>query len=198
MNEKMERRAFDLTGVEVRSDENKNIITGYAAEFDKLSVPLWGFREKIRKGAFQKSLETNTVKALWNHDTNLVLGSSKNGTLKLWEDDRGLRFELEPPNTTWGKDAMESIRRGDVDGVSFGFEVEKEEWDTTDPNSTIRTLVEVQLHEISPTPFPAYPQTSVGVRSARQVFEEFQSEQVPSSKYDLDIEIKKLKLLEVE
>ncbi|MGG1483494.1 HK97 family phage prohead protease [Peribacillus castrilensis] len=198
MNEKMERRAFDLTQVEVRSDENKNIIAGYAAEFEKLSVLLWGFREKIRKGAFQKSLETNTIKALWNHDTNLVLGSSKNGTLNLWEDDRGLRFELEPPNTTWGKDAMESIRRGDVDGVSFGFEVKTEEWDTTDPNNNIRTLVEVELHEISPTPFPAYPQTSVGVRSAKQVFEEFRSTQAPPSKYNLELEQKKLNLLEVE
>lgn len=167
---KIEKRSFNLTEVEVRNEDDKPKITGYAAEFEKLSHPLWGFREKIRKGTFQRSISdpNANIKALWNHNTDFVLGSTRNGSLKLWEDDRGLKFELEPPNTQWGKDALESIRRGDVDGVSFGFAVKTDEWDETE-EGTIRTLIDVDLYEISPTPFPAYPQTSV---SARSIFNE--------------------------
>ncbi|WP_158738632.1 HK97 family phage prohead protease [Alteribacillus sp. YIM 98480] len=160
-----ERRSFDLTKVEVREEGDKKKVRGYAAEFEKLSVRLWGFREKIRKGAFEKSLREGTVKALWNHNTDMVLGSTKNSTLSLWEDDRGLAFELEMPDTSWGRDALSSIERGDVDGVSFGFEVVADEWDHNNPDEAIRTLIDVRLHEISPTPFPAYPQTSVSARS---------------------------------
>ncbi|BCJ86459.1 HK97 family phage prohead protease [Effusibacillus dendaii] len=170
---KIERREIPISDVEVRTTEGQNtVISGYAARFDKLSVPLWGFREQIRKGAFENSVRNNNVKALWNHNSDIPLGSTKNGTLKLQEDDQGLRFELELPESNWGQFAAEAIRRGDVEGVSFGFQVKKDEWDKSDPKNVIRTLVEVDLIEISPTPFPAYPQTSVGVRSLQEVFEE--------------------------
>ncbi|MFD2704077.1 HK97 family phage prohead protease [Salibacterium lacus] len=163
--EKLEERSFDMTRVETREEDGKNIVAGYAAEFEKMSVPIFGFREKIKRGAFSKSLSDNTVKALWNHNTDMVLGSTKTGTLRLNEDERGLAFELDMPDTSWGRDAFSSIKRGDVDGVSFGFRVIQDEWDHSDPDEAIRTLVEVQLHEISPTGFPAYPQTSVSARS---------------------------------
>lgn len=163
---KLERRNYPITDMEVRSEEGKpTILRGYAAVFEKLSVPLYGFREKIRKGAFAKSLEKNNIKALWNHNSDYPLGSTKAGTLKLEEDDRGLRFELELPDNSWGRDAAIAVKRRDVDGVSFGFNVEKEEWDNSNPKDVIRTLVEVNLIEISPTPFPAYPATSVSARS---------------------------------
>src|SRR5690606_18413162 len=172
---KIERRQYEMTDLEIRTDgEGKPVkIAGYAARFDKLSVPLYGCSERNRKGAFTKSLQRNNVKALWNHNSDFPLGSMKNGTLKLEEDDKGLRFELELPDTTWGRDAAESIRRGDTDGMSFGFEVVKDEWDNSDPKNVIRTLVEVNLIEISPTPFPAYPSTSVSVRTAEEVYAEF-------------------------
>jgi len=163
---KLERRNFPIEDMEVRSEEGKpTILRGYAAVFEKLSVPLFGFREKIRKGAFAKSLEKNNIKALWNHNSDFPLGSTKGGTLKLEEDDKGLRFELELPDNSWGRDAEIAVRRKDVDGVSFGFNVNKDEWDRSNEKGPIRTLVDVNLIEISPTPFPAYPATSVNARS---------------------------------
>ena len=170
---KKEVRTIEIENLEIRSgEEGKTTIAGYAARFEKLSVPLWGFREKIRAGAFSGSL-TNNIKALWNHNSDLVLGSTKGGSLVLEEDEKGLRFELDLPDTTWGRDAAESIRRKDVDGVSFGFRTKRDEWDETNPKDVVRTLIDVELLEISPTPFPAYPSTNVGVRSTEDVFNEF-------------------------
>ncbi len=172
---KFEQRTFAISNIEVRAEENMPpVVAGDVVMFEQLSVPLWGFREKVRKGAFEKSLRKAVVKALWNHNSDLVLGSTKNRTLKLWEDDLALRFELELPDTTWGRDAAKSIDRGDVDGVSFGFEVVRDEWDYDDPSDVIRTLIEVNLYEISPTPFPAYPDSSVDMRSAKRAYENFQ------------------------
>lgn len=163
---KIERRHYPIEDMEVRSEEGKpTILRGYAAVFEKLSVPLFGFREKIRKGAFAESLRRNNIKALWNHNSDFPLGSTKGGTLKLEEDDKGLRFELELPDNSWGRDAEIAVRRKDVDGVSFGFSVNKDEWDRSNEKEPIRTLVDVNLIEISPTPFPAYPATSVNARS---------------------------------
>lgn len=163
---KIERRNFPIEDMEVRSEEGKpTILRGYAAVFEKLSVPLYGFREKIRAGAFAQSLEKNNIKALWNHNADFPLGSTKGGTLKLEEDEKGLRFELELPDNSWGRDAAIAVKRKDVDGVSFGFSVNKDEWDRSNEKEPIRTLVDVNLVEISPTPFPAYPATSVSARS---------------------------------
>lgn len=163
--------------IDVRSDTNGSTITGYAAVFEKLSDPIYGmFREKIRSGAFKESLKTNNVRALWNHNSDYVLGSTKTGTLKLEEDDKGLRFELTPPDTQAGRDAVTSIKRGDVEGMSFGFLVRKQEWNDEDAKNPIRTLLDVDLKEISPTGFPAYPQTSAGVRSIQDEYEDYQKE----------------------
>lgn len=170
---KIERRNYPITDMEVRSEEGKpTTLRGYAAVFDSLSVPLYGFREKIQKGAFAESLSKNNVKALWNHNSDFPLGSTNGGTLKLEEDERGLLFELELPDNSWGKDAAIAIQRKDVDGVSFGFSVKKDCWDHSNPNSPIRTLEDVDLIEISPTPFPAYPATNVSARSIAEAFKD--------------------------
>ena len=171
---KLERRAFELTELEVRADENEpKKIRGYAAIFEKLSVPLWGFREKIAKGAFAESIKKDDIRALWNHDPNYVLGRNKSGTLALEEDDKGLKIEVTPPDTQWARDLLVSIERKDVTQMSFGFEVEKDEWDRSDEKNVIRTLLKSRLSDVSPVTFPAYPQTSVGVRSAEEVYNEF-------------------------
>lgn len=97
-----------LHPIEVRSDkENGQLsIHGYVVKFNQRSKLIYGeFYEKVAQGAFIRSLEENTVKALWNHRTDYVLGSTKNQTLRLSEDDIGLRFELDLPNNIWGKDA---------------------------------------------------------------------------------------------
>jgi uncharacterized protein len=93
------------------------------------------------------------------------LGRTKNGTLRLYEDDIGLRFELDLADTTLGDDAFKTIKRGDVDGVSFGFRMRKQEWDESDPDNVVRTIMQADLFEISPVGFPAYPDSQVAARS---------------------------------
>ncbi|MGQ7276632.1 HK97 family phage prohead protease [Brevibacillus thermoruber] len=154
--------------IEIRAQEDgTKTVSGYVVKFNKRSHLIWGeFYEKVAKGAFAKSLEENTIKALWNHRSDYVLGSTKNGTLRLEEDDIGLRFELDLPHNSWGNDAFESIQRGDTDGVSFGFVVRNDNWEyLKDEDVYERTLLDVDLIEISPTPFPAYPDSEVGKRS---------------------------------
>lgn len=139
-------------------------ITGYAAVFNSPSDDLGGFREIIRPGAFTKTIQEGDVRGLWNHNPDYVLGRTKSGTLKLLEDEVGLRFELTPPDTQWARDAMTTIRRGDVDQMSFAFRVVRDDWTNADGQTT-RYLGEVKLFDISPVTFPAYPQTSAQVRA---------------------------------
>lgn len=173
---KITNSIFDAE-VELRTDGDKKTLIGYAAKFDKLSVPLFGFREKIRKGAFADSIKKNNVRALWNHNTDFVLGSTKNGTLQLDEDKKGLRFEIDLPDTQAGRDAAVSVSRGDVDGMSFAFEATKQEWDESNDKNVVRTLIEVDVKEISPTAFPAYPSTKVTARSVKDDYEDYSNEQ---------------------
>lgn len=163
----LEYRAYTLPGLTVRRENDKPIIAGYAAVFNELSVMMWGFREEILRGAFAESIEKNDIRGLWQHETNQVLGRTKNGTLRLWEDEKGLAFELEPPDTTLGRDALTSIERGDVDQMSFGFRSlpDGDEWRFDEDETLIRTLKRLDLMEISPVTWAAYPQTSVGVRA---------------------------------
>ena len=168
----MERRAFPVK-VEIRTDENGRPpkLVGYAVVFNSLSDDLGWFREQIRPGAFANSIKTSDIRALWNHNPDYVLGRNRAGTLMLEEDEKGLRIEINPPDTTWAKDLMQSISRGDVDQMSFGFRTKQDEWDERDPKNVIRTLLEVDLFDVSPVTYPAYPATSIGVRSAKEIFD---------------------------
>ncbi len=161
----VEERCVAMGGVEVREAEGgEPVIRGHAAVFNRLSVFLWGFREQIAPGAFVDSLGAD-VRALWQHDSARVLGRTAAGTLKLWEDNEGLGFEVTPPDTQDGRDAVTLIGRGDVDQMSFGFTVPigGEEWSEDEAGIPIRTLKRVNLIEISPVTFPAYPDTEVGI-----------------------------------
>lgn len=161
----MERRYCQLEMRAVEQD-GKRKLRGYAAVFDSLSVDLWGFREKIAPGTFAASLAAgDDVRALWNHNTDFVLGRTKNGTLSLSEDETGLAFELEPPDTQLARDLVASVERGDVDQMSFGFAALDADWDIDENEQLIRTLRKVKLYEISPVTFPAYPATSVSARA---------------------------------
>jgi HK97 family phage prohead protease len=155
------------------------VIEGHAALFDSLSQDLGGvfpFKEKIRAGAFKASIEKDDVRALWNHDANYVLGRNKAGTLELKETSKGLKVRIRPPDTQWARDLTESIKRGDVSQMSFGFICERESW-SIDNGQDVRTLEQVKLFDVSPVTFPAYLDTDVGVRSALDSYERHKQEQ---------------------
>jgi len=195
------RSYFDIEEVEIREDDGKKTIAGYAATFEKLSVPMYGFREKIKAGAFAESIRGGEdIKSLWNHNSDFVLGSTKAGTLRLSEDAKGLRFELDAPDTTVGKDAVISISRGDVSGMSFGFNVRKQEWDEKDEKNVVRTLIDIDLREVSPTPFPAYPSTKVGVRTVEDDYIEHLCDKDELKKRDAEniLKLRKLQLTLLE
>jgi HK97 family phage prohead protease len=157
----------------MRDEGEPTKIVGHAAVFDKLSDSIMGFREKIAPGAFARSIKKKAdVRALWNHDPNYVLGRTKSKTLKLKEDDVGLAIEIMPPDTQWANDLVTTIERGDVDQMSFGFVVVKESWEeNVKKGESTRTLEEVDLYDVSPVTFPAYPQTDVAVR-AKEILEQ--------------------------
>ena len=162
---KVEQRV-SVSEFEIREDANGMTFEGYAAIFDSPSEPL-PFIERIKRGAFNRSLKQarNDIKLLWNHDTSAVLGSTRAGTLKLVEDDKGLRVSATLPNTTSGRDAAVLLKRGDVDSMSFGFSVPAG-GDTWNQEGTERTLKSVRLHEVSIVAFPAYTSTA-GTTSVR-------------------------------
>lgn len=161
----LERRVFSLTELRLTEADQQPRIAGYSAVFNSLSEDLGGFRERIRPGAFSKTLEESAdVRALLNHDPNYVLGRTRSGTLRLVEDERGLAVENQPPDTQWARDLVVSMRRGDVDQMSFQFKTIRDEW-LQENNMVVRELVEVRLFDVSVVTFPAYPQTTVGVRA---------------------------------
>ncbi|SFJ44062.1 hypothetical protein SAMN02799624_04532 [Paenibacillus sp. UNC496MF] len=158
-----------MTQLETRAtgDDGKKLqISGYAAKFNTRSQLLYGeFYEVISPGAFARSLQDNTVKALWNHNFDIVLGSTKSGTLRLAEDDIGLRMDVDLPDNEWGRFAFDAVQRGDVDGVSFGFSIPEGGSDfiyLPDEGYYLRTLIAIDLYEVSPTGFPAYRDTELG------------------------------------
>jgi HK97 family phage prohead protease len=155
----------NITDISIRAAaDTPTTVLGHAALFNSKSVYMMGFREVIEPGAFKDSL-AGDIRALWQHDTARVLGRTKSGTLRLWEDDQGLAFELVPPNTSDGRDAITLIERGDVDQMSFGFNVppKGDTWSEDEDGIPLRTLRTVSLMEISPVTWPAYSDTGVGV-----------------------------------
>jgi HK97 family phage major capsid protein/HK97 family phage prohead protease len=156
----MERWPAEME-VEIREEGGAPVIVGYAAVFNSMSEDLGGFREVIAPGAFADSLGGD-VRALWSHDQSIVLGRTKAGTLKIAEDRKGLRVEIRPPASAAGY--VESIRRGDVSQMSFGFRVLEDGWTRAQDGTAVRTLMKVDLREVSPVAFPAYPASSVLVR----------------------------------
>jgi len=170
--EGIERRALTLAELRVidpeDADDRPRRIMGHAALFDVESEELGGFREVIHAGAFTKTISEADIRALQNHDSNRVLGRNTAGTLELAEDDEGLTFEIEPPGTTWADDLLVSMRRGDVDQMSFGFEAVRDRWETIGEDmreGLLRHIDEVRLYDISVVTFPAYPETSAEVRA---------------------------------
>jgi HK97 family phage prohead protease len=172
---KLERRFFPTQGLKIEKRAlsgqegggNAGLLSGHAAVFNQLSLDLGGFREKIMPGAFAASIATDDVRALFNHDPNFVLGRNKASTLRLSEDETGLAFGCDLPDTQFARDLSVSIDRGDISQCSFGFETIDDEWQMQD-GETVRTLKAVRLYDVSPVVFPAYPQTDVATRSLQE------------------------------
>jgi HK97 family phage prohead protease len=156
-------------------------LVGYAARFNRPSEPLVDkstgskrrFREIVKPGAFTRTLRSADVRALFGHDENMVLGRSRAQTLRMAEDEQGLRVEIDLPDTTAGRDAAVSVARGDITGMSFGFYVPKggDSWDRSG-DMPIRSLHDVDIDDVSLVAYPAYPDTSVALRSLERAEKE--------------------------
>ena len=150
-----------------KTDDGKNTVTGYAIVYNSPSVDLGGFVEIVAPGALTRTLTENPdVLCLRDHDCSLLLGRTLANTLTLTDDNIGLRFECTLPNTTAADDLAESMARGDIDACSFMMSVVNDTWSQDAQGNIIRTLLDIDLSEVSIVSFPAYPDTSAALRSA--------------------------------
>lgn len=193
-----EIRAMPVT-LEIREadgDDGKRTITG-SIKYNTESAEMrdWAddiFVEEIDKEAFKDSISSRNVVALWSHDTSQILGNTKAGTLRLTNMETELRFELDIPDTQAGNDAWTLIKRGDVDGVSFGMKVRKAKWSSEkrgDKRIYKRTILNAELFEISPVAFPAYPANEVSARGLEEFKREEQRAADQYEKEKLSIEL---------
>lgn len=170
----MERRYTNLPQARARladraAGEPQKIV-GYAAVFyegtPRSEYQLWtDLIERIMPGAFDRALsEAHDVRALFNHDSNLVLGRTSSKTCRLSIDQIGLRYEIEPPDTQTAKDLLVSLERGDVTGSSFSF-IPRETVYREEGELLYAEIMDVDLFDVGPVTFPAYEATSSGVRA---------------------------------
>lgn len=181
----MEQRIMKMKNAKIREDGGKRYLEGYFAVFGE-PYQVWdGWIETIERGAFARYLASGEdTKVLWNHDSNIVLGSTGNGTAVLREDEIGLFGSVEiNENDSEAVSAYARVARGDVDGCSFGFDIGRQEewWDEEGIYHTKITEVD-PLFEVSPCTFPAYKATSISARAkdslddARKRYEQAQKQ----------------------
>ena len=163
---------LEAESLEIRATEKGRMLSGYAARFNSRSHPIAGmFVEQIAPGAFSRTLsEGLNVRAYFNHDSSQVLGSTRGQTLRVSEDDKGLRFELDLPDTNLGRDIATLVARGDLYGMSFRFHTQIDEWQAPKSRDEypLRTLKDVDLQEVSVATEPAYEAATCALRTAEQ------------------------------
>lgn len=166
MTADMERR-YTPVPVQVRAEGAAKRIGGYAAMFNKLSRNLGGFVEVVTPSFFNITRANGwpDVIARYNHDDNMLLGTTGGNTLRLWTDETGLMYDVDPPLAR--ADVVELVERGDVRKSSFAFRMDRngDEWTMTDQEFPLRRLVSGQLVDVAPVNMPAYESTSAGMRS---------------------------------
>lgn len=191
MREK-EIRNFITSDLTVTKTEEVKTIRGYINKFGDMSQYI-GFYEQIDPRAFDKTLaDGHNIYALYDHNTEKILGSTKAGTLILGVDNIGLKFELiVNDDISYVNDLYELIKSGDIDGCSFGFYCIDDEWSYTEDGSDLRTVKEVELMEVTITPYPAYLTSSVSCRSFENHKEE--KEKIKELR-NLDKELQLIKL----
>jgi len=166
----MKNKETRTYNAELRASEDGKTVTGYAAVFNSMSEEMWGFRERIDPKAFDNA-DMSDVRALFNHDPNMLLARSSSGTLALSVDEKGLRYSFKLPDTTAGRDLREMLKRGDVSQSSFGFTIAEDAWeerknDAGEVVETTRIITKVhRLFDVSPVTYPAYPDATVAIRS---------------------------------
>lgn len=165
MNKRDLKTKFEVLRAEQNPDEL--IIEGYFALYESETELFEGSYEIITKGAFDNTLN-NDIRALWNHNTQYVLGRNKSGTLEVKADDKGLFATVKLPKTQYAQDLYELVQRGDVDQCSFGFNILAEDLEELASGGYRWRINEIDLHEISVVTFPAYENTSVQAR-AKQI-----------------------------
>jgi HK97 family phage prohead protease len=194
----MEKRYFNIDTRTEKRDDGSITITGHAAVFNQMSSDLGGFREIIAPNAFENVLNDD-VRALVNHDPNLLLARTTSGTLNLKQTDKGLQYSFDVPDTTYGRDLIISMERGDVSQSSFAFTIEDDSWETTE-DGEVRTINKVkQLYDVSPVTYPAYPdaddltlaQRSLAVHKEKEENKREEKDLVKRSLLKLKIELKK-------
>lgn len=160
----MQHRDFHIENMQTRETEEEYIIEGYFSVFGALYTIWDNNQETIAKGAFSDCLNDD-VRALWNHNVDIVLGRTTNLTLQLREDDKGLYGTIKiNKKDSDAVNAYERVKRGDVNQCSFGFDIIDEETEIRDDNSILWTIKKVKLYEVSPCVFPAYEETTVSAR----------------------------------
>lgn len=170
----MERRVIQTKDAfQTREENGRRYIEGYFSVFNQPYEVFPGWIEEIAPGAFSRTLRENKdVKVLWNHNSDIVLGSTINSTAALREDDVGLFGSNEiNEEDQEAKNGYARIARGDVRGCSFGFEIKamEERWD--DEGNYRTRITDVDLYEVSPCTFPAYAQTSISARAKEELEE---------------------------
>lgn len=192
------------SGSEVRSDIDDNgnevkKIVGYAVKWGQRSVPLgWfkKFKEEFQRGAFEEHLNSfDDQYASWNHNEDLIIGRRSARTLKLYEDDIGLRYEITPPS--WASGHVESVERGDVKGSSFIFNVQSqgELWDEDSEDLPIRKVVKARIFEVAPVINPAYPTSEANARSElRNTMQIYRNYEEENKTEEISYELEKMKL----
>lgn len=161
-----ERRVMTLPVEGRAGDTGERRLSGYAALYGVETTIGGFFREVIEPGAFRAALaRKDDVRALFNHDANLILGRTASGTVTLSEDERGLRYDIDLPDTQFGRDLWTLVQRGDVSQSSFAFAVDAEEWRDLKAPLPLRVVRDLTLYDVSAVTYPAYSETSVAARS---------------------------------
>lgn len=182
----VERRFFSVpVGIQSRNEDGNEgggsklkRIVGYAALVENRTL-LYAYDdeeyyEEIAAGAFDDVIENDDVRCLFNHDSNMILGRSSNGTLSLSVDEKGLKYGYVTPNRSYAIDLQDAIESGDVSESSFAFRIQDSEWSKIDENKYLRRITKFKrVYDVSPVTYPAYPDTSVVQRSIDGVRESF-------------------------
>ena len=218
MDKQVERRftKFEDSKIECRAGEN-----GEGNKIDGLGVVFYdgtpeteynlfeNYFERIDEQAFDGILDSADARGLFNHDTNMLLGRTTSGTMRLIKNQRGIKYEIEMPDTTVGRDVHISIERGDITGSSFSFIPDSIEWSQENRDGVdveIRTIKSIaKLIDVGPVTFPAYEATTSNARTKENIQKErnkIERERnldddllvVAKSKKDKDLQLAKLQL----